>query len=323
MTMTAPAAASPAADFTAAWARIAANVATVLKGKDGAIGLALVCLLARGHLLVEDVPGVGKTSLARALAASLGTGQGRIQFTPDLLPSDVTGVSIFNQRSGEFEFRPGPVFHGIVLADEINRASPKTQSALLEVMEERQVTVDDHTYAVPSPFMVIATQNPVDMDGTYPLPEAQLDRFTMRISIGYPDLDAEVQVLKDDTAAPLDTLPAVIDTAGLEEMLETARTTFVSDALYRYIAAVVAATRELPEVRLGASPRAGVALLRTVRARAVAAGRDHARPDDVKALAAAVLAHRLRLRPETYGRGDTPHGLVARVLADVPVPAGS
>jgi MoxR-like ATPase len=323
MTVTAPAAPLRTDEFTACWATIAGNVARVIRGKDEVIGMALTCLIARGHLLVEDVPGVGKTSLARALSTSLGTGHGRIQFTPDLLPSDVTGVSIFNQRNGEFEFRPGPVFHGIVLADEINRASPKTQSALLEVMEERQVTVDGVTYEVPSPFMVIATQNPIDMHGTYPLPEAQLDRFTMRISIGYPDPDSEADVLRSESEAPVDTLTPVADARDLAAMIETARTVYVSDALYRYIVAVVTASRGLPEILLGASPRAGVALLRTARARAVAFGRDHVRPEDVKVLAAAVLAHRLRLRPEAQGGPATPHTLVARVLATVPVPAGS
>ena len=323
MTVTAPAAPLLTDEFAACWATIAGNVARVIRGKDEVIGMALTCMIARGHLLVEDVPGVGKTSLARALSTSLGTGHGRIQFTPDLLPSDVTGVSIFNQRSGEFEFRPGPVFHGIVLADEINRASPKTQSALLEVMEERQVTVDGVTYEVPSPFMVIATQNPIDMHGTYPLPEAQLDRFTMRISIGYPDLDSEADVLRSESEAPVDTLTPVADARDLAAMIETARTVYVSDALYRYIVAIVTASRGLPEILLGASPRAGVALLRTARARAVAFGRDHVRPEDVKVLAAAVLAHRLRLRPEAQGGPATPHTLVARLLATVPVPAGS
>lgn len=308
-------------EFAAGFSAIAGNVRRAICGKDEAIGLALICLIARGHLLVEDVPGVGKTSLARALAISLGTGYGRIQFTPDLLPSDVTGVSIFNQRSGEFEFRPGPVFHGIVLADEINRASPKTQSALLEVMEERHVTVDGVRHGVPSPFMVIATQNPVDMDGTYPLPEAQLDRFTMRIALGYPDADAEVDVLRMEADAPVDGLSAVCDTTRLEALAEIARSIYVSDALYHYIVALTSATRQLPEVRLGASPRAGIALLRTARASAAAYGRDHVRPEDVKALAIQVLAHRLRLRAEATG--TTPHALITRVLATVPVPPGA
>jgi MoxR-like ATPase len=306
-------------DFVAGFTAIAGNVRQAIRGKDEAIGLALTCLVARGHLLVEDVPGVGKTSLARALAISLGTGYGRIQFTPDLLPSDVTGVSIFNQRSGEFEFRPGPVFHGVVLADEINRASPKTQSALLEVMEERQVTVDDVTHSVPSPFMVIATQNPIDMDGTYPLPEAQLDRFTMRITLGYPDAEAEADVLRMETSAPVDCLNAVCDIGRIEALAGIARSIYVSDALYRYIVALVSATRELQEVQLGASPRAGIALLRTARARAAAYGRDYVRPEDVKALAGPVLAHRLRLRAEAAG--IAPHSVVTRVLATVPVPA--
>jgi MoxR-like ATPase len=308
-------------EFTQGFSAIAGNVRRVIRGKDGPIGMALICLIARGHLLVEDVPGVGKTSLARALAVSLGTGYGRIQFTPDLLPSDVTGVSIFNQRSGAFEFRPGPVFHGIVLADEINRASPKTQSALLEVMEERQVTVDDVTHAVPAPFMVIATQNPVDMDGTYPLPEAQLDRFTMRIALGYPDPDAEVDVLRMEADAPVDGLGPVCGTGQVKALAEIARSIYVSDALYRYIVAVISATRRLPEVRLGASPRAGIGLLRTARASAAAHGRDHVRPEDVKALGVPVLAHRLRLRPEAAG--TAPHALITRVLDTVPVPTGA
>lgn len=308
-------------EFTHEFGAIGGNVRRVIRGKDAPIALALVCLIARGHLLLEDVPGTGKTSLARALAMSLGTGYGRIQFTPDLLPSDVTGVSIFNQRSGEFVFRPGPVFHGIVLADEINRASPKTQSALLEVMEERQVTVDDVTHPVPSPFMVIATQNPVDMDGTYPLPEAQLDRFTMCITLGYPDADAEVDVLRTEGDSPLDGLRAVCDAGRVEALAEIGQSVYVSDALYRYIVAVISATRRLSEVRLGASPRAGIALLRTARAGAAAYGRDHVRPEDVKAMAVPVLAHRLRLRPDAAD--ISARSLITRVLETVPVPTGA
>jgi MoxR-like ATPase len=307
--------------FAAGFSDIANNVRRAIRGKDEAIALALICLIAQGHLLVEDVPGVGKTSMARALATSLGTGYGRIQFTPDLLPSDVTGVSIFNQRTEEFEFRRGPVFHGIVLADEINRASPKTQSALLEVMEERHVTVDDVRHKVPEPFMVIATQNPVDMEGTYPLPEAQLDRFTMRIALGYPDATAEVEVLRMEADNPVESLRAVCDTSRIGGLAEIARSVHVSEVLYRYIVALVSATRRLPEVRLGASPRAGIGLLRTARVSAAVSGRDHVRPEDVKALAGHVLAHRLRLRAEAAD--TTPHALISRLLTTLPVPPGA
>jgi MoxR-like ATPase len=266
---------------------------------------------------------VGKTSIARALAVALGVPWGRIQFTPDLLPSDVTGVSIFNQRTQEFQFRPGPVFASIVLADEINRASPKTQSALLEVMEERQVTVDGVAYRAQRPFMVVATQNPVEMDGTYALPEAQIDRFTMRLAVGYPDHIAEMEVLKTQgnghraqPAAP------VTDAAAVGEMIAAAQRVHVGDPVYDYLVRLTAATRTMPGVRLGASPRAGLALLRVARARAAASGRDFVTPHDVKALAVRVLAHRILLTAEAQVGGRSAEDVVHAVLAATQVPDG-
>jgi MoxR-like ATPase len=316
------AAADHTPDTVARWcARLAANVGHVIQGKRDVIDLALVCLLSEGHLLIEDVPGVGKTMLARCLAASIDGKLQRIQFTPDLLPSDITGVTIYNQAAGQFQFHPGPVFGNIVHGDEINRASPKTQAALLEVMEEQRVTVDGRPYAVPRPFMVVATQNPVDMDGTYPLPEAQLDRFLMKIAVGYPDHAAEVAVLVGGyAAAAVGTLPAVTTAQEVSVMIEVAGQVHVAPPLYDYLVQVTAATRNAPGVRLGASPRAGLALLRAVRARAAAAGRGYAVPDDVKALAVAVLAHRLVITPEAELAGRTGADVVREVLASVPVP---
>jgi MoxR-like ATPase len=316
------AAAEHTPDTVARWcARLAANVGRVIQGKRDVIDLALVCLLSEGHLLIEDVPGVGKTMLARCLSASIDGKLQRVQFTPDLLPSDITGVTIYNQAAGQFQFHPGPVFGNIVHGDEINRASPKTQAALLEVMEERRVTVDGRPYAVPRPFMVIATQNPVDMDGTYPLPEAQLDRFLMKIAVGYPDHAAEVAVLVGGYAATsVETLPAVTTAQETGVMIEVAGQVHVAPPLYDYLVRVTAATRDAPGVRLGASPRAGLALLRAVRARAAAASRGYAVPDDVKALAVAVLAHRLVITPEAELAGQTGTDVVREVLASVPVP---
>jgi MoxR-like ATPase len=311
----------PFAWFAHSFRTVQDNVEIVIRGKADVVHLALVCLLAEGHLLVEDVPGVGKTSLARSLAVSIGSTWHRIQFTPDLLPSDVTGVSIYNQVSGSFEFKPGPVFAGVVLADEINRASPKTQSALLEVMEEQHVTVDGQPHAVPRPFMVVATQNPVDMDGTYPLPEAQLDRFLLRVSVGYPDRAAEVDILRSHRGAPaLDSLAAVLSPEAVRAMIAVTNEVHVADSVHDYIVRLVAATRELPEVRLGASPRGSLALLRAGRALAAAEGRGYLLPEDVRTLAAPVLAHRLILTPEAEVRGVTPAQIVERVLADQPVP---
>lgn len=307
--------------FAQTFAALAGTIERVVRGKREKVELALTCLLAEGHLLVEDVPGVGKTTLARAIAASVEAKWARIQFTPDLLPSDITGVSIFNQGTAEFEFHPGPIFANLAVADEINRGSPKTQSALLEVMEERRVTVEGVPHPVPRPFMVIATQNPVDMDGTYPLPEAQLDRFLMRISMGYPDHQAEVALLAGaPTGAVLDQMPPVLSREDLARMIEFAQRLHVAPPLYDYLVRVVAVTREHPDLRLGASPRAGIALLRAARVRAAAAGRSYIVPEDVKALAVPVIAHRLIVTPEAELRGRSGADVVAEALGDVPTP---
>jgi MoxR-like ATPase len=323
MTMTTQAPPLPVAEFARRFGAIGDSVARDIKGKRDVVDAALLCLLAEGHLLVEDVPGVGKTSIARALATALGVPSGRIQFTPDLLPSDVTGVSIFNQRTQEFQFRHGPVFTSVLLADEINRASPKTQSALLEVMEERQVTVDGTAYPVRRPFIVIATQNPVEMDGTYALPEAQIDRFTMRLTVGYPDHMAEMEVLKaqgDESTAGAAT--TVADAASVLEMIATARRVHVGDPVYDYLVRLTAATRSMPGVRLGASPRAGIALLRVAKAKAAASARDFVTPHDVKALALPVLAHRVLLTAEAQVGGQSARDVVRTVLASTRVPDG-
>ncbi|MBO2453762.1 MoxR family ATPase [Actinomadura barringtoniae] len=307
--------------FSQMFGALAQNIERVIRGKREKVELALICLLAEGHLLVEDVPGVGKTTLARSISASVEARWGRIQFTPDLLPSDITGVSIFNQGKNAFEFHPGPIFSNIVVADEINRGSPKTQSALLEVMEERRVTVEGTPHPVPRPFMVIATQNPVDMDGTYPLPEAQLDRFLMRISMGYPDHQSEVAVLAGQpTGAMLDTMPPIAGRDDVGRMIEFAERLHVAPPLYDYIVRVVAATREHPELRLGASPRASLALLKASRVRAAAAGRSYIVPEDVKALAVPVVAHRLIVTPEAELRGRSGADVVGEVLSSVPTP---
>jgi MoxR-like ATPase len=310
--------------FAARYTALADNIERVIRGKRAVIELALICLFAEGHLLIEDVPGVGKTTLARSLATSIDGRLQRIQFTPDLLPSDVVGVSIYHPSNAVFEFHPGPVFGNIVHSDEINRASPKTQSALLEVMEERRVTVDGLAHPVPRPFMVIATQNPVDMDGTYPLPEAQLDRFLMRLSVGYPDRAAEVSVLLGARGvSAMDSLSWVTTAAEVAELIAYVNEVYVAETLYGYIVDVVAATREAAGVKLGASPRASVALLRATRARAAAAGRAYTVPQDVKELAEPVLAHRIILTPEAELRGRSATDIVAEVLAGVPVPRGS
>lgn len=302
---------------------IVANVASVVQGKDDAIRLALTCLLSEGHLLIEDVPGVGKTSLAKALAASLGCTWGRIQFTPDLLPSDVTGVSVYNRSAGTFEFRPGPVFHQILLADEINRASPKTQSALMEAMEERQVTVDGTTYQLPRPFMVIATQNPMDHEGTYPLPESQLDRFLMRISMEYPAREAEIAILDTHGAGSDPTaLRRVASADDVALLIAMAQSVHVAPSLKGYIVDVAGATRARPELLLGASPRASLALLRASRVRAASLGREYVIPDDIKSLARPVLEHRLVLAPEAQHRRIDRVQLLDEAIAGVSVPSG-
>lgn len=301
---------------------IVGNVANFIQGKRDVIRLATVCLLAEGHLLVEDVPGVGKTSLARSISASLGMSWSRIQFTPDLLPSDVSGVSVFHQGEGQFAFHPGPVFANVVLADEINRAAPRTQSAMLEVMEERTVTVDGVTHAVPSPFMVVATQNPIEMDGTFPLPEAQLDRFLMMISMGYPDLEAEVRVLANLHAGHrLDDLRAVSSREQIAAMIAAAARVHVEHAVLDYTVRLVAASRQHPRVRLGASPRGSVGLLRAAQVAAVASGRTFVTPADIQDLAVPVLAHRILLTDPDAGRSEAA-AVVAELVATVSVPQG-
>ena len=308
--------------FSDSFDAVVANVATVVQGKDEAIRLALLCLVAEGHLLIEDVPGVGKTSLAKALAGSLACSWRRIQFTPDLLPSDVTGVSVYNRANGSFEFRPGGIFANLVVGDEINRASPKTQSALLEAMEERQVTVDGTTYALEPPFMVIATQNPVEHEGTYPLPESQLDRFLMRIGMGYPDRAAEIGILdthgRTDPAA---SLRPVASAADVQTMVALAGAIHVAPSLKGYIVDVAAATRAHPQLALGVSPRAALGLLRAARARAASMGRDYVVPDDLKVLALPVLEHRLALTGDAQLRGVNRGDVLLSVLSTVSVPA--
>jgi MoxR-like ATPase len=302
--------------------RIIESVETVIEGKPDAVTLAVAVLLAEGHLLVEDVPGVGKTMLAKALARSISCSVRRVQFTPDLLPSDITGVSVYNQERREFEFKPGAIFANIVVGDEINRASPKTQSALLECMEERQVTVDGVTYALDPPFMVVATQNPVEMEGTYPLPEAQRDRFTARIALGYPSPEAELAILETHAGAPaLEELDPVSDDLEVAKVIDAVRTVHVADSVRRYAVDLVTATRSHPDLRLGASPRATLHLLRAGRAWAALDQRDFVLPDDLQVLAEPVLAHRLLLSAEAQiGRRDA--GTVIReVIARVPVPA--
>jgi len=301
--------------------RLVGSLRKVIRGKDEVVQQALVCLLAEGHLLIEDVPGTGKTSLARALTASIRLEWNRIQFTPDLLPSDVTGVSVFNQATSAFEFRRGPIFANVVVGDEINRASPKTQSALLEVMEERTVTTDAKVYAVPRPFMVVATQNPIDMEGTYPLPEAQLDRFLMRLAVGYPSAEAEAEVLRHEKdGSSVANLVPVIEPDDLLAMIDYVKTVEVAPAIEDYIVGLTASTRQAPEVRLGASPRGSLALLRASRAWAAVGDRMFVTPDDVKACAAAVLCHRVLLHPEAELQGRTSADVVSRALQSVPVP---
>jgi MoxR-like ATPase len=308
-------------DLVATARQVATAVESVIDGKADAVRLALTVLLAEGHLLIEDVPGVGKTMLAKALAKAIDCSVRRVQFTPDLLPSDITGVSAYNQERREFEFKPGPVFANIVVGDEINRASPKTQSALLECMEERQVTVDGATYGLQTPFMVIATQNPVEMEGTYPLPEAQRDRFTARLSIGYPTAAAELEMLDTHgSSSPLDQLKPAATAADMRGLIEAVRTVLVASQVKQYIIALCTATRTAPELRLGASPRAALQLLRASRARAALDGRDYVIPDDIQVLAGPVLAHRLLPTAEALVERKLPEQVVARLVEQTPLP---
>jgi len=309
-------------DVAAAGQRIAANIELVIEGKADTIRLGLTVLLAEGHLLIEDVPGVGKTKFAKALARSIDCTVRRIQFTPDLLPSDITGVSIYNTESRDFEFKPGPVFANIVVGDEINRASPKTQAALLECMEERQVTVDGVTYPVGSPFLVLATQNPIDMEGTYPLPEAQRDRFTARISMGYPDHAAEIAMLAEQASVdPLDTLPPVSDAREVRALIEAVRAVHVAESIKAYAVDLAEATRQSPDLRLGASPRATLQLLRAAKAWAALGGREYVIPDDIQGLTTPVLAHRLLLTAETQISGRTAEDALTKIVGSVPIPS--
>jgi MoxR-like ATPase len=309
-------------EFRSAFERIAENIELTIQGKEDVVRLSLVALIAEGHLLLEDVPGVGKTMLAKSIARSVGSTWRRIQFTPDLLPTDVTGVSVWDRRSGEFEFKRGAVFANLVLGDEINRASPKTQSALLECMEERQVTVDGVTHRLEEPFMVIATQNPIEHEGTYPLPESQLDRFMMRLSMGYPSRDAELEVLeRHGNHSILEDLEPVADATGVSVLIKMARAVHVAPSLKSYIVDVCEATRDHPDVYLGASPRASLYLLKASRVIAASKARDYVIPDDLKDIAIPVLAHRILLAPEAQMRGAGPEDVLESVLGRIPVPA--
>jgi len=323
MTSEASARTEPASSVEAA-ARVGSTVQSVISGKPETVRLALTVLLAGGHLLIEDVPGVGKTMLAKSLARALGCSVRRIQFTPDLLPGDVVGVSVFNRETRDFEFKPGAVFANIVLGDEINRASPKTQSALLECMEEGQVTVDGTTYLLGRPFMVIATQNPAEMEGTYPLPEAQRDRFMARVQMGYPDRSSEIAMLQAHGAdEPLEAIAAVTDAGEVRDMIDAVRQVYVAPAIDAYVVDLVAATRSHPQVRLGASPRAALHLLRAARASAALAGRGHVLPDDVQRLAGPVLAHRLVLTTDAHLARTSAQDVVTEIVARVPLPAST
>ena len=313
----------PESSFKDTFDALARQVELVLNGKKRAVHLSLVCLFAEGHLLIEDVPGVGKTSLAKAIAKSIGGAWRRIQFTPDLLPSDVTGASVWDRSRNDFEFRPGAVFANIVLADEINRASPKTQSALLESMEERQVTVDTETYKLPAPFMVIATQNPIELEGTYPLPEAQLDRFMLRLRIGYPDRDAELAILDvyGDREIDIDALEPVCDAETVATLSKELVQIHIAPELQGYVVDLCVATRHHRDLMLGVSPRGSLALQRASRALAASVGRQYVVPDDIKALAPSMLEHRLVLAPEAMMRGVSAGDVLTSVLESVPVPA--
>ena len=317
---TAPAEA-PSGSFTELFAGLLRNIERVVQGKTEVVHLMLLCLFAEGHMLVEDSPGVGKTTLAKALASSVDVPFGRVQFTPDLLPSDVVGVSIWNRAESVFEFRPGPIFSGVVIADEINRTSPKTQSALLEAMAEGQVTADGQSRPLRKPFMVIATQNPLEHEGTYPLPESQLDRFLAKTSVGYPARSAEIDILNmHGTSQPIDDLRPVIDAQGVLSMIAAVKTVHVAPELQHYLVDLADATRRHPGLAIGISPRATLNMQNIIRARAASAGRNYSTPDDVKALAHPVLAHRLILTPEAQIRGLTAARVLDEVLQSVPVP---
>jgi MoxR-like ATPase len=312
---------APVEDAARTMREVVENLQRVVHAPEETLRLVVFCLVAEGHLIIEDLPGVGKTTLAKALARSLDVSFSRLQFTPDLLPSDITGVNVFSQATNEFEFRPGPVFANLLLVDEINRASPKTQSALLECMQERQVTIDGVTYELALPFMVVATQNPIEYEGTYPLPEAQLDRFAMRVAIGYPTLSAEARMLTEQTSgSPLETLEPVTTAAEILALSEEAQAIFVEESVTRYVVALLRHTRGDSRLYLGGSPRAGIALVRVAKARALGAGRDYLSPDDVKAVAEPVLAHRLIVSPEARAAGTTGPELVRDALEKTPVP---
>ncbi len=308
-------------DVVQVMGRVRQAIESVIEGKRGSVDLALMVLLAEGHLLVEDVPGVGKTMLAKALGRSIDCSVRRVQFTPDLLPSDITGVSIFNQETRDFEFKPGGIFANIVVGDEINRASPKTQSAMLESMEERQVSVDGTTYLLESPFMVVATQNPIEMEGTYPLPEAQRDRFMARIEMGYPTPSAELDMLESHGSSdPLAALKPVTDAATIRGLIEAVREVYVSPAVKHYLVQVVNATRNSRDLRLGASPRATLQMLRAIRASAALSGRDYASPDDVAALGVSVLAHRVLPSTDAQLARRTVTDVIAHCIQSVHIP---
>jgi MoxR-like ATPase len=308
-------------DVQAIAQRMADNVEKVIVGKHEAVLLTTIALLCEGHVLIEDVPGTGKTMLAKSVAKSLGCNFRRIQFTPDMLPSDVTGVSVFNQKTREFEFRPGPVMAQVVLTDEINRATPKTQSALLEAMEERQITVDGVTYPMERPFLILATQNPIEYEGTFPLPEAQLDRFMVRISLGYPAEADEITMLdRQQYSHPVTHIEQVVSAEELMEAQRHVKDVYIDDLVKEYIIGLVKATRKHPDVYLGASPRGSIALYKTGQARAAISGRDYVTPDDIKALAMVTLAHRLIISPSARIKNVDPRAVIQEILDSIPVP---